>query len=426
MTYKVLVVGSGGHATNHWRSQLNIHEAFKVVGVVDTDTELLSKVGNIWGVPDDAVATTIDEAVELGITADIALICTPINTHHTIAVEAMRNGMSVICEKNMALSMQAGLEMTKCALDHPELATVVGHQYPFWRLANWAMRKAIGEGKLGKLDSIQCDFNRGGSRWNLTPPHKVDWRRFLDHSFLEDWAVHTIDLFRYFTAMDAVVVSADLWRPSWSRNTGDSSINIRMKMASPSEYEGEVPLSCNEQTDRARRLCENGKTPEGWVHGQYVGHAEEMGIFDHGEHWMIQGNKGSLEFMNEGYDTQGQKQETIRMITHDYPIDETGPNVKYPVKDINWTEADLKPYPVDLECGPAAQWKGDNTENEYQSGCFILEEVKQCIESGGKIKPTRCFENCIKTFAISMAAIESSKRGGQPIFLPDMWEIPRT
>jgi hypothetical protein len=51
--------------------------------------------------------------------------------------------------------------------------------------------------------------------------------------------------------------------------------------------------------------------------------------------------------------------------------------------------------------------------------------MKQCIESGGKIKPIRCFENTIKTFVITMAAFESSRRGGETIFLPDMWEIPR-
>jgi len=423
MTYNVLIVGSGGHCLNHWRSQLNIHGAFKPSGVVDIDTELLSKAPGLWGVPDDAVATTIDEAMELGIKADIALICTPIETHHTIAIEAMRNGLHVICEKNMAHSMQAGIEMTRCALDHPKLATVVGHQYPFWRQANWAVRKAIGTGKIGKLDSIQCDFNRGSGAWSPTPPHKVDWRRFLDHSFLEDWAVHTIDLFRYFTAMDAVVVSADLWRPSWSRQTGTSSINIRMKMASPSEYEGDVPLLCNEQTDRARRLCENGRTPAGWIHAQYIGHSEGMGIFDHGEHWMIQGSKGSLELMNEGH---GKKPLAIRMLTHDYDgIDDAGPSARIPARELTWKESNLQPYPTDLECGSAAQWKGNNTEDEFDSGVFILEEMKQCIESGGKIKPTRCFENCIKTFAISMGAIESSKRGGEPLFLPYLWEIPR-
>jgi predicted dehydrogenase len=417
MVYNILIVGSGGHATKHWLSQINIHGDFKVTGVVDTNPGVLETINNVWGVPEDAGSYTIDEALQTGIKADIALIASPIETHHGLCIEAMRNGLHVICEKNMAHSMQAGLEMTRCAIEHPELATVVGHQYPYWRRLNWAIRKAIGTGQLGQLDNIQCDFNPSGS-WNPATPTRNGWRRFLDHDYLEDWAIHTLDLFRYFTAMDPVVLSAELWRPSWSKRYGTSSINVRMKMASTSEYEGETPLVCSDETDRARRLWKNGKTPDTWVHAQYTGHAEGMGAMEHGEHWKIQGNKGSIEYMDGGYS----KTDKLRMYTHDYDLNSDQKDVP---KQLNWTESNLQPYPTDLECGPAAQWKGDNTENEYDSGVFILEEMKQCIESGGKLKPLRCFENCIKTFAISMAAIESSQHGGQPIFMPDFWEIPR-
>lgn len=422
MTYKVLVVGSGGHAVNHWLGQMNIHGEFKPVGVVDIDTELLDRAGKIWGIDDDAVATTIDEAMELGIKADVALIATPIETHHALVIEAMRNGLHVICEKNMAHSMQAGLEMTRCALDHPELATVVGHQYPYWRRSNWAIRKAIGTGQLGQLDAIQCNFN-GSGYWNPRNPTRNGWRRFLDHDYLEDWAVHTLDLFRYFTAMDAVTISADLWRPHWSRRYGTTSINIRMNMAASREYEGDVPLACSSETDRARRLWKEGKMPDTWVHAQYVGHAEGMGMFDRGEHWMVQGSRGSLEYMEGGY--QRTKPPVLRMITHDLDPAMMKATKPLPKMDLEWKESNLEPYPMDLECGPAAQWKGNNMEDEFENNCFILEEVKQCIESGGKIKPLRCFENCIKTFAITMGAIESTHRGGASIFLPDMWEIPR-
>jgi predicted dehydrogenase len=416
MVYKILVVGSGGHALGHWRQFINIHEDFEVNGVVDTNPEVLEKANEFWGVDDDAVALTIDEALEFGIKSDIALICTPINTHHGLAIEAMRNGLHVICEKNMAQSMQAGLEMTRCALQHPELATVVGHQYPYWRRLNWAIRKAIGTGKIGQLGSIQCNFNPTGF-WSPKIPTRRGWRRFLDHDYLEDWAVHTLDLFRYFAAKDAIVVSADLWRPSWSRKYGTSSINIRMLLAATEEYEGEKPLINSDETDKARRLWKNGKAPDTWVHGQYVGHSEGMGAMEHGEHWMVQGSNGSIEFMDGGYG-EGNKTK-LRMLSSNYD-----PR-KGPDQELEWEESNLQPYTCDLECGPAAQWKGDNTEEEWDNNAFILEEMKQCIESGGRIKPLRCFENTIKTFSITMGAIESSKRGGEPIFLPDMWEIPR-
>lgn len=406
---------------NHWSGQINIHDDFEPSGVVDIDTEVLEHANELWGVEEDAIASTIDEALATGIKADVALICTPINTHHGISIEAMRNGLHVICEKNMAHSMQAGLEMTKCAIKHPELATVVGHQYPYWRPINWAIKKAIRNGKLGNLNSIQCVFN-GGGYWNPTTPTRNGWRRFLDHPYMEDWAVHTLDLFRSFTSMDPMVVSADLWRPPWSRRYGTSSINIKMLMAKAEEYEGVNVLEWTDKTSDARRKWKNGKTPDSWVHAQYNGHADGMGLFAHGEHWMIQGSKGSIEFLDGGLDKK--RKAKARMITHDFDmekIDEV--RHEYNLK-INWNKTKLKPE-YDLECGAAAQWKGDNTEEEWLSGCFMLEELKQCIESNGKIKPLRCFEDCLKTFSITMGAIESSKNGGKPVFLPDLWEIPR-
>ncbi|MFX0100655.1 MAG: Gfo/Idh/MocA family protein [Candidatus Hodarchaeota archaeon] len=411
--YKVLVIGAGGHS-HHWQTNINIHDNFEVCGIVDTNPDVLEHEPKIWGIDDDAVAMTIDEAVMFGIKADVALICTPIYTHHGLAIEAMRNNLHVICEKNMAHTMQAGLEMTRCAIEHPHLATVVGHQYPYWRRSNWAIKKAIRSGKLGALNAIQCNFN-GGGYWSPGTPTRSGWRRFLDHDYLEDWAVHTLDLFRSFTSMDPVALSADLWRPPWSKRYGTNSINIRMLLADSSEIEGEIPLVCSAETDRARHLWKNGKIPKSWVHAQYVGHAENMGLMEHNEHWMIQGEKGSIEFMDGGYS----KETKLRMIISDYDP------AKGPKQELTWTESNLQPYPVDLECGPAAQWKGDNNEEEWDNNCFILEELKQCIESGGKIKPLRNFEDCIKTFAITMGAIESSKRGGEPIFLPDLWEIPR-
>jgi predicted dehydrogenase len=416
MVYNVLVVGAGGHSL-HWRNQMGIHGEFKPSGVVDINPDVLDNAPDVWGVAEDAVATTIEGALNLGVAADVALVCSPIDTHHGLAIEALRQGLHVICEKNMAHSMQAGREMTRCALEHPKLATAVGHQYPYWRPANWAIRKAIGTGQLGKLDSIDCNF-AGSGFWGPGSPTRAGWRRFLDHDYLEDWAVHTLDLFRYFTAMDAVTISADLWRPHWSRRYGTTSINVRMQMAPRASYEGEEPLVHTQATEDARRRWRNGRIPDDWVRAQYLGHAETMGLFELGEHWRIQGSRGSIEF-SEGRDRRA----GIRMFTHDRNLDATPATDLHPEDPLQWTESNLAPYPTDLECGPAAQWRGDNTEEEFDNNCLILEQVKQCIESGGTIKPARCFESTLKTLAIVMGAIQSSQRGGEPVFLPDLWEV---
>ncbi len=47
-TFNILVVGMGGHALS-WKAYINAHPGWKLVGVVDTDTENLQPSGGSGG-----------------------------------------------------------------------------------------------------------------------------------------------------------------------------------------------------------------------------------------------------------------------------------------------------------------------------------------------------------------------------------------
>jgi predicted dehydrogenase len=437
MVHKVLIVGAGGHATSSWKNMLNLHGGFAPAGIVDTNPEVLEKMPAIWGIPDDKVSDTIDGAVDEGIVkkGDIALICTPINTHAVLCIEAMDNGLHIICEKNMAQSMTAGMVMAKAALAHPELGTVIGHQYPFSLPWPWQVRRAIKMGEIGAIDNVNLRFFGGGNGWQPTSREKqkglrtglTDWRKFLEHPFLEDWIIHYIDMLRYITGMDAVTVNADLWRPKWCESIGTQALNLQMLFAEDKDYEDpKRTLRDCEQTRAVKRRWQLGTAPPEWAHVNFHSNGQRIGPVQCGNSILIQGTRGSIEVMHDNYSADGvNRPNNLRISTYDpanYDHD-----AKYTE---NWKRTDLMTFRGDLECwpqgdlpGPGPRWMGDNTENEFNDQAFILEEMKQCIESSGKIKPLRCFENCIKTFAISMGAIKSAAAGGQSVWLPDLWQI---
>lgn len=153
---------------------------------------------------------------------------------------------------------------------------------------------------------------------------------------------------------------------------------------------------------------------------------KRIGPVQCGNSILIQGTRGSIEVMHDNYSTDGKPRPNIvRFATYDPATYD--PDAKY---TDNWRIQDVENCRRDLECwpdgelpGPGPRWMGNNKEDEFCDQAFILEEMKQCIESNGKIKPLRCFENCIKTFAISMGAVKSAAAGGQTVWLPDLWQV---
>ena len=57
----------------------------------------------------------------------------------------------------------------------------------------------------------------------------------------------------------------------------------------------------------------------------------------------------------------------------------------------------------------------------YDGQGIILEQVNRCIDSKGKKQALNSFPQIFKSFAISMAAIESS-RTGNSVWVPDYWK----
>jgi len=355
-----VIIGYGGIGRS-WQKAIKNHPDWELVGVIDTDTELLENVTKMGiGIGEDQIYTSIEECAQFGHKPDLAIVATPIYYHHSITREVMDLDINVICEKNMASTLYEGRQMVQYAKDKPHLCTAVDTQYRYgtnyWTAHQFFKQETTPIGKLGMIKWESADY-RGEKRWA--------WRRALPDVYLEDMSVHWFDTLRYTTSMDIVQVKADVFMPKYSDWHGSSEVYANLALAKPQDY-----------NDR-----------HNWVWAQFYGGWQRNGPTYN--KYVYYGGKGQAEVTGFG----------LEMKT--YP-DKT---------DTRKFEEDAF---LPIDAGPV---EGTN----YTGQEVILDMMSKGIDSGGEQQPGTNFCEAFKSFAVSVACSESS-RFGKTVWVPDYWK----
>ncbi len=115
---------------------------------------------------------------------DAVLICVPDHWHSVMAIDAMRAGKAVYCEKPMVRTVAEGPQVVE-AQQETTAVFQVGSQYASSILYD-KVRDLIASGKIGELNSIEARYNRNSDTgaWQYSipldaSPETVDWDRFL-------------------------------------------------------------------------------------------------------------------------------------------------------------------------------------------------------------------------------------------------------
>jgi predicted dehydrogenase len=358
---KCVITGFGSLGGGSWYKEVKKHPDWELIGVVDTNTELLENLDN-YGIDEDHAYMSIDDAVKFGDEKpDLNIIATPIYTHHVLCKETMSYDINVICEKNMASTVSQGKQMAQLAIDKPELSTAVGTQYRYFP-KYWTAHKFFNDpnNSLGKLAFMRWS---SGGNWG---EKRSGWRRWLPEVYLEDMCTHWFDLMRYITGLDIVQVRCDTFIPRYSEWQGSSTVFVNVALAHPDDY----------------------KHRHNWVWAQLYGDWQARGkganAFDfHCEKGNAKLGEGWLE-LEIFKDVEGRKSEEDGFLAVD-----------------------------------AGSIEGLDVPFTGQG--IILEMMSRSIESKGKNQPGTNFQEAFKSFCGSMAAIKSS-HSGKAIYVPDMWE----
>lgn len=180
---RVGVAGIGIMGSNHARVLADLPGA-ELVAVADPDTAQAGRVANFLGC--EAVA---DHHALLALGLDAVIVAAPTHLHHTVALDVIRAGASVLVEKPVASTVAEGREIVEAARAKG-VTLMIGHVERF-NPAVQAVKKAI-EGE--ELLSIAI------TRVGPFPP------RMSNVGVVIDLAVHDIDLIRWFTGSDIVEV----------------------------------------------------------------------------------------------------------------------------------------------------------------------------------------------------------------------------
>lgn len=191
------IVGCGRIAQRHAE---HIFNNGKLVAVCDTDKKKANDLADKYHAK---AYYDIADLLANEKTVDVISICSPNGLHAQHAIQALKNGFHVLCEKPMAISVNDCGEMIKAAeQSNKRLFAIKQNRF---NPPIVAVKKAIDEGRLGKLYSIQLSCF-----WNRNPDYYANsWKgtQDLDGGTLYTQFSHFIDLL-YWMVGDVKNVNA--------------------------------------------------------------------------------------------------------------------------------------------------------------------------------------------------------------------------
>ena len=185
------VIGCGAISGNHFKALRQV-EGAQLVAVCDNQPDRLAKAVEAQGV--QGYADYHDLLADARV--DVVHICTPHYLHHTMAIDALRAGKHVLCEKPMAIHLADAQAMAAAARESGrQLGVCFQNRY---NGASKRIRQLLDGGELGAVvgGSAIVTWDRGEEYYR-----RDAWRgkwATEGGAVLINQAIHTLDLLRDF------------------------------------------------------------------------------------------------------------------------------------------------------------------------------------------------------------------------------------
>lgn len=257
MSLRFGLVGAGGIARSYVQVFAELEHA-AIIGVADTD------VGAAARLADDLGARAAGSLDELLATVDLdgVIVCTPPNSHPEIALAAINSGVGVLCEKPLAIGIDAAREMVAAA--------AVGG-VPFTMATKFRFvddvvqaRELLQSGVVGDIIQLENTFAsrvdmRG--RWNSN-------RSVSGGGVLIDNGTHSVDIARYFLGPIQEVLVVE--RPRTQDVDVEDSVQLLLRTASEATATIDLSWSYDNATDTYLQIYgTEGALRVGWAESAY-------------------------------------------------------------------------------------------------------------------------------------------------------------
>lgn len=188
------LIGCGRIAVNHIKAAIsnNLH----ISAVCDVSSAAIKTLLAQYGMEQDASIKRYTDYRKMLVENDIQLvaIATESGLHAQIALDCINQGVNVIIEKPMAMSMKDAEEII-CQSESKGVKVCACHQNRF-NTAVQETRKALEQGRFGKLShgSVHVRWNRNRDYYTQAP-WRGTWAQ--DGGCLMNQCIHGIDLLRW-------------------------------------------------------------------------------------------------------------------------------------------------------------------------------------------------------------------------------------
>lgn len=194
ITLKYALIGCGRISTNHIKAALNNN--LEIVAVCDIDLEHIQSLLEKHGLENDKTIKWYSDYKKMIEENQLELIsiATESGLHAEVALYCINNGINVIIEKPMAMSIEDADKIIQLSEDK-KVKVAACHQNRF-NIAVQKLRKAIEQGRFGKIShgSIHVRWNRNKDYYE-----QAKWRGTWanDGGALMNQCIHGIDLLRW-------------------------------------------------------------------------------------------------------------------------------------------------------------------------------------------------------------------------------------
>lgn len=255
MTFNIIHVGLGGWGMDWERTALaTIADRVTVTGIVESWQPNLQRAQQTLGYTAAQSFTSLTDALA-AVPADAVVITAPAPAHMPLAIEAMRAGKHVLCEKPMAPTSADALEAIRVSRE-TGMHLQISQNYRFYPAPVKAV-EMLRSGELGGLARVNVDFRQ----WVHDAPAGENPYYDLDHPLLADMAIHHWDLMRMMLGCEAESVYVQRSDPTWSHFRDEASataivtftngvvVSYRgswMSSDTPTYWGGEWKLECED------------------------------------------------------------------------------------------------------------------------------------------------------------------------------------
>ena len=187
---KVAVIGCGTIANNAHIPAYMKNENAEILYFCDILPERAEKAVATYGC---GKAVTDYHEVLADPEVEAVSVCTPNNVHATIAIDCLRAGKHVLCEKPAARTYPEALEMQKAQHETGKVLNI-GVVNRFNDNVN-LIKKIIDDGKLGNIHHVYISFRSHRSIPGLGGAFTT--KAIAGGGALIDWGVHFLDIVMY-------------------------------------------------------------------------------------------------------------------------------------------------------------------------------------------------------------------------------------